>query len=428
MKVSNSELGYLKSIEDCVNIYLKSPSPKLSKQHAIFRIMERALVHVVPDTRFHVILSDGKTDAPFIMGIFPDVKELNAKAETLLTYMEEGRTEQYMKEWASIKDWIVEVDSRILTKGNPICVDDGEQFVAILCHEVGHVLGGNALSLIENYAYQKRVYTKAEKMILSKNPLIRKFALPMFVCTSQFRLVWRNTNGNLKDEIRADHYIPDEYREAMISYVENHILTNPVRSQLVTTKEDFDNDQKTSIAFSKECIRMMGRRRDVLKNSIKAQYDKGNSEYMSDMVSSIGKEAMGYDPEKDETNLIYENCVMRSLTADVTECTIKATSLLEATSVTPRDISILRVQADDISTVDQKLFIVHTIYDYLEALQAQKEKILKKQGADSSKAAFVQDAQIKELNEILQKVMKIDVSGVGDRYGIFIKYPKGYEG
>ena len=111
------------------------------------------------------------------------------------------------------------------------------------------------------------------------------------------------------------------------------------------------------------------------------------------------------------------------------ECTAQATAMLENASVTPRDISILSIQVDDINTVDQKLFVVHTIYDYLEILQAQKEKILKKYNGNSpEKATISQDAMIGQLNEILQRVMKIDVSNVGDRYGIFIKYPKGYEG
>lgn len=428
MRVSNTELGYLKSVEDSVNEYLKSKEEKPRNGQEMFRVLERALSHIVPGARFHAIVSERKTDDPFIMGIYPDMKELNAKAELLLTYMEEGKDETFMKEWASIKDWVIEIDPRILAKNSLIRVDDGAQFVAIVCHEVGHVLAGNALSLIENYAYQKKAYTKAERMIFSKNALVRKFALPIFVCTLQFRMIWKNPGGNLRDEIMADHYIPDEYREAMVSYVENHILTNPIQSQVITTKSELDADQKTSIAFSKECIRMMSRRRDAIKNSIKMQYDKGNSQYMADLVSDIGKSAMGYDPKTNMTNAVYESTVLRSLERDVESCTKDATTILEGTSVTPRDISILRVQADDINTVDQKLFIVHTIYDYLEALQTQKEKLMRKQGVDASKATFVQDAQIAELNDILQKVMKIDVSGVGDRYGIFIKYPKGYEG
>ena len=428
MKVSNMELDYLRSIEDSVNMYLKSKAPTPSPNHEMIRTTERCLTHIIPDAKFKVIIScKPSTGVPFVMGVYPDMKELNGKADTLLTFMEEGRTEQFMKEWASIKNWVIEVDQRILTKDNPICLDDGAQFVALLCHEIGHVLGGNALGLIENYARQKKMYSRAERMIFSKSPLIRKFTIPIFVCTSQFRLILRNGNSNVRDEIRADHYIPNEYREAMISYVENHIINSPVQGQMIATKDTFDNDQQVSIAFSKECIRMMKHRRDVLKNSIKAQYDKGSSKYMSDMVADIGKEVMGYDPEEDETNFIHENAAMESIERVIDDCTKQARQLLETTSVTPRDISILRVQVDDISTVDQKLFIVHTIYDYIEALQAQKEKILRK-NPESTKATMVQDAQIEELNDILKRVMKVDVSGVGDRYGVFVKYPKGYEG
>lgn len=429
MKISNTELGYLKSIEDSVDLFLKSKTQTPSSSHEMFRVTERALAHVVPDTRFHVTLSNRTDCAPFIMGVYPDAKELNAKAEVLLTLMEEGKQENFLKEWAAIKDWIVEIDARILTKGSPICVDDGAQFVAILCHEVGHVLGGNPLALVENYAKQKKMYSKAERMILSKNPLIRKCALPMFVCTSQFRIVAKNIGDGMNKEIRADHYIPDEYRESMITYMENHIINNPDKAIFITTKEEFDTEQKTSIAFSRECIRLMRHRRDALKNSIKQQYNKGGSKYMVDMASDIGREAMGYDPSTDSTNTVYENCALRQLNADVMECTAQATAILENASVTPRDISILSIQVDDINTVDQKLFVVHTIYDYLEILEAQKEKILKKYNGNSpEKATISQDAMIGQLNEILQRVMKIDVSNVGDRYGIFVKYPKGYEG
>lgn len=430
MKVSNLELKYLSAIADSVDSFLKSKNKTISANHELFPIMARCLAHVTPGMEFHPYLVNMPSDKDsFIVSIYPDMDELDRKSVTLLQYMNEGKTEEFLKEWADIKKWCVEIDSRLLTKGSSLCVDDGNQFVAILCHELGHVMGESPLRLMQNYIYQKKTYDKVGAMIISKNPLVRKFALPMFVHTLQFKLILRKFDS-VKDEIRADHYVPNEYREDLISYFENHILQHPDRSKLVVTKEDFDNEQNTSIVFSREVIHMIKRRRDALKTSIKAQYDHGDSKYMKDMVSKIGKVAMGYDPEKNETNTVYESSMLRVFDMNVEECVVEYTSMMESANVTARDISILQVQAEDIKTVDQKLFVVHTIYDYLEILYDQKEKLMKKSGSSEvlTKHGYPQDAQIKILNDILEDVMKKKVSDVGDRYGIFIKYPKGYEG
>ena len=365
MKISDLESRYLASIADVVNTFLSSPEKKITDNHALFRVIEQCLIHVVPDMRFHPYLVHGSNSNPFIMGIYPSTKELDTKSSKLLSAMNEGNTEQFMKEWTGIRDWYVEIDPRILTKGNRLCVDDGDQFVAILCHEVGHVLNRNPMQLLQNYMEHKRTMGRAEAMLMSKNTIIRKFALPMFVHTLQFKIFVKNiANSNkLNDELMADNYIPEQYRGAMVSYVENHILLDPSSSDILTTNEDFDRQQKVAISFSRECINMMRKRRSVLKNSIKAQYDQNNSKYMSNLVSDIGKAAMGYDPETDETNAVQERVMLRCLESDIADCIETATKLLEAATVTSRDIAILQVQADDIQTVDQKLFIVHTIYD-----------------------------------------------------------------
>ena len=432
MKVSSTELKFLDTIANSVDSYLKSKNKKINSEHELFRIIARSLPHLTPGMEFNVYVRQmsNLNEDPFIMAIYPDLEELDVKSKSLIELMNEGKTQDFLKEWAEIKKWAVEIDSRILTKGNPLCVDDGRQFVAIMCHELGHALGGNPLRLIENYIYQQKVSNKIGDMIISKNPMVRKFALPMFVHTLQFKIILKNGASNLKEEIRADHYIPNEYREDFIAYIEHHILPNPAVSKIVVSGKEFDNQQTVSIRFSKEVVSMMRHRRDVLKNSIKAQYDNDNSDYMRNMVTKIGKSSMGYDTETGETNSVFEGSMLRCLESDLVEYTNSVQTMLEAASVTARDISILQVQAEDINTVEQKLFVVHTIYDYIEILQTQKEKMLKKSSNPELliQKGCPQDIQIKTLNEILEKVMKKDVSNVGDRYGIFIKYPKGYEG
>lgn len=427
MKVSNLELKYLSTVSNTVDEFLKSKNKTVASNHELFKIISRCLTHVTPDMNFSVnLLLSPHTENPFIMGIYPSLEELDAKSKNLLQYMNEGKTGDFIREWASIKNWVIEIDSRVLTKGNRLCVDDGDQFVALLCHELGHAVSGNPINLMKNYIYQKKILNKVDNMLMVKNPLIRKFALPMFVAMSQFKIVLSGKSKDMREEIMADHYVPEEYREALLSYIENHIITSPESSELIITEEDLNSAQNTAIRFNKEIVGMMQRRRDTIKHSIKAQYDNGSSKYMNSMVSKIGKISMGYNPETDESNDVYEKSMVRTLEKDIMECAEGVSVMMESASVTQRDISVLMLQVDSIETVDQKLFVVHTIYDYLEILQAQREKLLKK--SSNQGIPLPQDNQIKVLNEILEKVMKKNVSDVGDRYGIFVKYPKGYEG
>lgn len=430
MKVSETELKFLHVISDTVNTFLKSKNKTITNNHELLKIIKRCLPHIAPGMEFNpYFVKVDSSNNPFILGIYPDLDELDAKSKIMIEHMDNGKTAEFLKEWASIKKWHIEIDSNVLTKGHRLCVDDGDQFVALLCHEVGHAVSGSPMALMKNYVYSKKVSNKLEAMITSKNPLVRKFALPMFVHTLRFKLVLKDADS-IREELAADHFVPNEYRGALISYMENHILNSPDYSNIVTTKEDFDNEQRTSINFNKEAIRMMQRRKEVLKSYISAQYSKDDSTYMKDVVARMGKVAMGYNPDTNETNEVYEASSLRCLESDIIESEKKLSDLMESTTVTPRDIAILQVQADDIDTVDQKLFVVHTIYDYLEILHNQKAKILKKSSNPEmlEKAGLVQDEQIKTLNGILDKVMKIDTSKVGDRYGVFVKYPKGYEG
>lgn len=424
------ELKYLSLISDTVNTFLKSKNKKITNNDELIKVIRRCLPHITPGMEFNPYFVDvDSSDNPFILGIYPDINEVEAKSNIMLEYMQQGKTKEFLNEWANIKKWHIEIDSNLLTKGHRLCVDDGDQFVALLCHEVGHAMVENPLSLMENYVYSRKIASTIDNMIMSKNPLVRKLALPMYVHTLQFKIVVKNSDM-LHEEVAADHYIPDEYRGALISYIDNHILNSPDQSNIIVSKQDFDNEQLTAIKFSRESVSMMRKRKEALKRSMKVQYSNSNSSYMKNLVHRIGQVVMGYDPEKDETNVVYENSAIRCLERDVEECTKYGAALFEATDVTPRDISILQVQAEDIKTVDQKLFVIHTIYDYIEILEAQKAKTAKKiSNPDMLRTATApQDEKIKTLYAIRDNVMKINVSDVGDRYGIFVKYPKGYEG
>lgn len=432
MQLSNTEVKYLQTIANMVDEYLKSKAPVIRENHQLFSVIDRCLPHITRGKRFHTTLVDVTTSKnPFIMRVFPDTEELYNKSEALFTAMNSGKSEEFFNAYEGIMSYHIEIDSRVLTKGHSLCVDDGNQFVAILCHEIGHVLFDNPRRLLENYMMQAHIMSKAAALMMNKNPIVRKLCLPMFLATARFKFIMSRAGESTRNEIAADAYVPPEFREDLITYFDNHILNSPERSSFVVTKEDYDNWLKTHCVFSNNVITNIKSRRKVLKSGFEQQYKTEESPYLKKFVKWLGNSAIGYDVEADLTNEVYESSVMRCFEADETECTNKATMILESSDVTSRDIAILQVQAEDITTTEQKLFIVHTIYDYLETLQDKKDKILKKNKGnvdEASKYTKGYDAQIVQLNDILKRVMSVDVSGDNRRYGVFVKYPKGYEG
>lgn len=432
MKLSKYEVDRLNIIRDEVNRYLKSTNLDTS---GIESCIKRILPKIMLGKRFDVVMND-IAKRPFIMSIYPDIKELNKKSEDLIKIMEDPKSnnEEFVSKWCEIEHWYVEIDSRILNRMHRLCVDDGEQFVAILCHEIGHVMNENPISLFYNFKKNRDRFDMFERMMLSENKIVRKLILPMFVHTSQFRIIVENLanmkNGN-KIEMAADAYVPEEYQGALISYIDNHLLNNPDTTDCVQDREQFNNDQQVAIRFSKESIYLLKERRDVLKRQIQTQYNSPNTDnYGKHMMKFIGKHITCYNPETDKTNLISEGVLENGYLRDFEQCMEKAEAILESTRVNERDITVLEIQAENIHTPEDKLYIIHTIYDYMEFITKENAKKIKKvkKVTDNIQKELLKDSRLQRLEALRDKVMAVKVSDNGDRYGLFVKYPEGYEG
>ena len=99
--------------------------------------------------------------------------------------------------------------------------------------------------------------------------------------------------------------------------------------------------------------------------------------------------------------------------------------LTEAAKVTTRDLDILSIQAENIKTPEDKMYMIHKVYDYIEAIDAENVKKVKKDGT-APKA--IKDTRLDRLNAIRTKILATSVTSADERYGLYVKYPAGYEG
>lgn len=427
--LSTSEMTQLRVIEDEVNEYLRSkqnnPRNASGINGALKRIIPRALM---PSKNVDIIWNDSARSA-FIMSITPNVNELYEKSEKINKLMNNPRTRNIdvIKEWADIDHWYIEIDTRVLTKGNRLCVDDGAQFVALLCHEIGHVMNENPMRLFYNYKSKALQFSTMERLMLSDSKIVRAIMLPMYTHTLQFMIVVKDRNDAKYCEMAADMYVPDMYKGALVSYMNDHILMDPVANKMVIDEDTFNKEQNVGINLSRDSIEMLKGRRDMLNQQIQNQYNSpDNGVFHKHLMKFIARKITGYDPEEDKyiTGLktTMENAYKREYAAMESAA---MHILTEAAKVTTRDLDILSIQAENIKTPEDKMYMIHKVYDYIEAIDAENVKKVKKDGT-APKA--IKDTRLDRLNAIRTKILATSVTSADERYGLYVKYPAGYEG
>lgn len=436
---SHSELAQLKIIEDEINGFLQSAAHRRNVDPgstSINRTLKLILENSLLPSKTVTITWNHAARTPFIMSITPNIRELDYKSQEFLKIMDRAskKSEQakaeFLRKWAEIKHWYIEIDARVLAFGNSLCVDDGGQFVALLCHEVGHVMIENPLSLFYNYQVNSLRFSTMERMMLSKSTIVRSLLLPMFVHTSQFILVVDNIHNGQEREKAADRYVPDEYKGALLAYIDNHILLNPDTNRLVMDKTTYDKQQEVAIQLPVDSIAMLKGRKEVLNQQIRAQYKCNNgSKFQKHLMQFIGRQMSGYDPETDKSinAYLYDNTFDREFALESTNA---EAALLEAARVTERELDILAIQVDDIETPEDRMYLLHRTYDYMEAIQHEIDKANKK---NKHAIGDYNDKRLDQLKEIREKIMSKQVDMQNNfmsrnNHSIFINYPKGYEG
>lgn len=92
--------------------------------------------------------------------------------------------------------------------------------------------------------------------------------------------------------------------------------------------------------------------------------------------------------------------------------------------VTQKDIDLIRVEAEAISSTDDKYYLIERLHKYIEAIDEQLE-----QSEGITEQNRKKDKML-ELQEYAQEVRKYIMNRpVGPkRYGLFVEYPEGYDG
>lgn len=376
--------------------------------------------------RFNAKFVTVKSNKPFIMCVYPEVEDLQNRTNNLIKLLNDGKVVEFTEAWNNIPNWNIEIDSRLFDPMSSIHLDNGAQFVAILCHELGHVMNTHPTMLAYNYQKNKVMYKMYEKVFMNK-PIISMLFLPMFVCVSGLRIVIQKPSNDI-NEIAADMRVPDEYKPHLMNYIQFHILNKP-NSGVVMTGEEFSNEQDRGIQFTRSCLSLMKKRRHIIKAQLAAQYKVSESPYFKEICAATAKVVSKAKIDSEKRDLTGDKYIEESFNRIHDEVIKESTAILEAMNVTERDITLLMVDIENMRTPEDKSHVLNVIYDYIEAVEHKISKNSKKfKDVDRIPVDATLELRLKQLNDLKKKAMDTPVSQYGDHYGVFVRYPAGYEG
>lgn len=426
IKLNSNEQVIVNVIQKDVDDVIKGISSPNSIKQKIINNLNR----LIDGKEFDVIIID--TNRPFIMACYPDIEELWDSADKLadsLKELEKSNSHTFTKRYYEIKKWTIEIDSKILDKRSKYCVASGEEFIALLFHELGHVMNETPARIKYTYMQRSAKFNAIEKMILSDSKIVKYILLPMYLNFNNFMVI---TNalivGNI-EEMKADLRIPTDYRSAFISYLDRCILKDPVAfNSTIVNEKDAQAEMDKCVEFTRTTLHSLKARRTVMYNAIKYQNKENNSPSITKFLSMFNQLLFKANIDEDSVDPINESICAKQYAAIYDKAVIEAEALLEQSRVTDRDLMVLQVELDSIETQEDKLYVLHTVFDYIEIVSREISKKMKNI-KDPSKVPpeLLEDKRLKMLEDMKKAVVAKQILKE-KQYGLYIQYPQGYEG
>lgn len=314
----------------------------------------------------------------------------------------------------STMKYVVEIDSNLLY--NKIYNFKPGEITAILLHEIGHVTSDSDFYNDLKSYYNNALFT-LENVDLAKKNISRDDAMvgSLFILSSiEKTRVQYNANNNIELEKIADKFVVKcGYGEQLTSamkkfnkiYMSQYKKTNK-DSSLKSEAEAFAHLNNVFKTRTNYVLGMLKTEEKVTtSNLVKATIDKVRK-YITRRNFSESLNVTIDVPLMDK-EFITEGFLNKWLGNPL--------------KVSQMDIDDLKIESEMMEDYDDKSILVFKIHKRINQINKAIEK-----SDESTSTNIVGKNYLNQLNELLKNVMKFNATP--KRYGVFIKYPKGYEG
>lgn len=379
-----------------------------------------------------ITIVPAENDEFFGMSVYPS----HAVADRMVQCMIDKKPmKAYEEIWVSIDDWIIEIDSKLLydqkLNTNP------QELTAALLHEIGHTIYSNSIpeKLHKTMSYTFLSLPSEIRIILKNgNKSFKSLFHPMVAQAS------RNVSYSLKKELDADKYVVKMGYGQGLETLLQKILMVYGSNFVDNTDRELEQNLKVASNWAKSHATELRLRKDSLRDSVNTITLITPSLYIREIFEDINVKVFKGSPSFDQI-VNRENrgkyLTESSLLPD-DQKGIPCNAVLEAArntkfdkygkleKVTQHDIDIVSIQIDRIENQNDKIYLLDVIYDYNETLDLADECL-----RDGRKSAVqMSERQIKDMREDLSELRKriMNTKITEKSYGVFVKYPAGYEG
>jgi hypothetical protein len=373
------------------------------------------------DLELNLSIIDNDTNLFFGMNIYPEESVIDNLLKNILE--EKSHLDNIMAIWnRNDNKWYVEIDS-ILLYDNNLNANPSE-IVAVLLHEIGHVIYSNSIpekiNRILKYNIMNLTYSIKQ---LCKNYKFRKIFSLVIVeaCSSKN---YHYINNNI-ERIADNFVVKMGYGDELDNFI-NKLISSQGNRLVNRSDEEIDKDIKVIVKWGIENISELEMRKHKLRESLKVQLLRTPSKYIKDLVMDIKDKFFGDESQKYKT-AITEQYLIDEYHKILQESILDFfDSLGKVKKVNNSDIDILSIEVNKIENNDDKIYVLDLLYDKLDIINAALDYIDQGKTDKVSQSKQTLLSMKDRLEKLRQQILNMTIKD--KQYGVFIKYPKGYEG
>lgn len=380
-------------------------------QQKVFKSMKKTLNRMMDDYCEEIFISksDEMTNL-YGMSVYLSEESLHELSRILVNPREKSKdvTKFVIN---NKKSYMIDIDDRIL---KPMYGFKPDEITAILLHELGHTLGDSDFYNEIREAYMKAIFENEKELpkdVLNDTKI--QFGMIYILNVLQNTHMSKFTSAE-KEEL-ADKFVVDcGYGKSLVNVFDKFVKLNNEKLNKKSIRDESVSDAKLIIGLNNT----FKVRRKYVTELIEAERKQTSSNCLKDLLGKIKDRLSSIMlHECIEGVDIYNNYILDESFMDLFK--------RNPVKISQVDIDNLKIEMEMMEDYDDKSCLVYKIHKRIAQLNAAKTKLNPTDKNFKTDLSYITN-YTNQLNSMLKEVMKFKVQE--KTYGLFIKYPKGYEG
>lgn len=394
----------------------------------------------------------------FGMNIYPSIEDLKEIANEMMS--DKIRLEEFTNKWEKIKEWNIEIDSLLFEDlGFDI---DAEELTALLLHEIGHVIFSDevpktTLKVVKFNVLKRDLMFRNIFKEGKVNGLIMAFPIIEACSNKSF------CKKSLNKELNADEFARKcGYGKELYSLIDK-LIVNGQNDMVNKSIKEKEQDVAIIVNWSLDNINSLVTRKRKLYRSLKLEMIRNPSNYVKEVAMKLNSllfneskktfintnETQHIITGEDNKPVIMDMRKCYENTSEITIDDIQMDPIIEsmvtkaiaksANSVTRffdkhnrvkpckiRELDVIEVEIANIKNADDKMFILECLHDELDKVLYALDLLAEGRNEKVTQSKQTLEAYCAKVNKLINECKNTPIPK--EQYGLFIKYPKGYEG